>query len=346
MGFEEEGDLAHSNPEEGRLYDGATIEVLQTSNDLADHHSNESSHDTGITKGNSIPSIGDEWSYFSQLDEYNPESGLSDTPIHPVLAIIDEYLDSVSVIGVGEHDEKGRVIIPEKLEDDPTIENPEILDADFVATYPYRSSGGKPVSEGSLDYLFRDDNNDLDVFSETDFDQLPVKRGNQSSKAAWAAQDLHTILHNTSVLDRVQAGRKYIPEQQMATTADLEGTSGSTDMRVGLFHSKGSKLQVMNETELAEYCSPRCTNGGLRHDLHLARTLLQSNQRAKKRIHSLILTGFSDHTVLLRGYNWLNHVLRFNEMKILQWSDIIESKVGFEASDERWKRLSVLTGTN
>ena len=83
MGFEEEGDLAHSNPEEGRLYDGATIEVLQTSNDLADHHSNESSHDTGITKGNSIPSIGDEWSYFSQLDEYNPESGLSDTLFIP-----------------------------------------------------------------------------------------------------------------------------------------------------------------------------------------------------------------------------------------------------------------------
>jgi hypothetical protein len=339
---EEDVDRAHPNPQEKQANDGATIEEPRASNNLAGHDSNESLRDAAMTKANYVLSIGDDWSDFAQMDEFNPDSGLTESPVHAVLAITDEYLDSVPVINVDEEVEKGKVITQEKLEDGTAMETCEVLSADVVATYHYRSSEGNPPSEGSLDYLFRDDNNNLDLFSESDFDQVPVKRGDHSSKAAWAAQDLHTILHSASVLRRIQAGRSYLLEKQSDTAArsfDLEGSGGSKEMEVTIFQSKESKLRVMNETELAEYCSPRCADGGLRHDLHMARTLLKSTQRARKRIHNLISAGFSDQTITSRGYSWLNHVLRFNEIKISQWSDIVESKVGFKASDESLEEL-------
>ncbi|KAL3931251.1 MAG: hypothetical protein SGARI_004258, partial [Bacillariaceae sp.] len=100
-----------------------------------------------------------------------------------------------------------------------------------------------------------------------------------------------------------------------------------------------SQEMSVHSEALAEYCSPNCPTGGLRHDLHRVQTLLKSNQRAMNRIYSLILGDFSDRTANTRGYKWLMNVLRFNDMKMVQWSDIIESKEGFQHSDEEIEEL-------
>lgn len=292
-----------------------------------------------------VPSIGDEWMDFAELDGLNPEFGLEGSLDPSSTTISDEYLDSLPVLDLGkngeemilgspsnevtQHEGDDVVITPERIEHASETEASGTFDAEFVSSdLPSSSNQVSDISKGCLDYLFYDYNNDLDLFSQNDPDGIMSQRGDHNSKAGWAAQDLHTILQTSSVLHRVQAGRDYLLEQQ--TLQISEPKIG------GVLTSKASStLRIMNEMELAEYCSPHCSTGGLRDDLHLVRTLIQSNQRAKKRIHALMLAGFADSTAITRGYSWLTNVLRFNDMKMVQWNDIIESKDGFESSDER-----------
>ncbi|KAG7363029.1 DNA primase [Nitzschia inconspicua] len=295
----------------------------------------------------SVPSIGDDWVDFVEMDGLDPVLGFDGTPDFSSPTITDEYMDSIPVVFMDENGEQESkdmstteaeteymepsITIPEKVESSFGTESSETLDVEFVAANISPRKNENLMTEGSLDYLFRDDNNDLDQFTGSDYDEITSQRGDHALKAAWAAQDLHIILQTTSVLHRVQAGRKYILKQ--ATDSGRESSNGE------IVASTMLGLHIMNETELAEYCSPQCSNGGLRDDLHLVRTLMKSNQRARKRMHALLLSGFSDQSTITRGYNWLNNVLRFNDMKMMQWNDIVEAKAGFKMSPERLEDL-------
>ena len=81
--------------------------------------------------------------------------------------------------------------------------------------------------------------------------------------------------------------------------------------------------------ELAEYDSSQNFDKGLRSDLRsLSNQAIKYNQ-AMTRILAMIEADFTDRSEDIRGYNWLKHVLKFNEIKASEWNDIIESKENF-----------------
>lgn len=86
--------------------------------------------------------------------------------------------------------------------------------------------------------------------------------------------------------------------------------------------------------ELAEYCASQASDGGLRMDLHRIRSLIEKNKQATDRIFAMMHADFTDSSADIRGYSWLGNVLKFNEMKMVEWNDIIESKANFQYSDE------------
>jgi hypothetical protein len=320
--------------------------------------------EVNATNSDIIPAIGDDWADFAQIEGYAPAvysqeeailSG-SDAPLPTsAFAINDDYLDSIPFVihhetnledeehATDHHDE--RVIEPERVRGDTETHTSGFLEAEFLASdaVPYDELITK--DQGTLDYLFHDDK-DLDIFTKLYADDYSVDSGSSEAKANWAAQDLYTILQYTSVWRRVQAGINYLAQQDRNS---LESKAVGNDKNL-LYDGKKEndepnktladegkdevKSARMTKQELAEYCSPNTRNSGLRNDLNRIRTLAKANQRSVERIYSLIHADFSDQTAATRGYAWLGNVLRFNQMKMVEWNDVIEAKEGFRWSQE------------
>ena len=86
--------------------------------------------------------------------------------------------------------------------------------------------------------------------------------------------------------------------------------------------------------ELLEYCSSQNADVGLRSDLRRLRNLSDKNNQATERILAMMEAEFTDRSADVRGYSWLGNVLKFNEMKAMEWNDIIEGKENFRYSEE------------
>jgi hypothetical protein len=318
-----------------------------TDNGFEDSNINKPKIKSELSRG--VPNIGDDWLDFAQMDgDMHDGADFGHGPV------TDEYLDSFPDSAIDETDNllqdteiyevtsineivRDSVLEPDAKENDTPKNEEGVIDADFV------SFQTRTATEGSLDYLFLDEDEKLETFFHIDTESRDSgQRGDHNTKASWAVQDLYTILVTTSVIERIQAGRQYLMEQHSDT--QLEDSSANSKVLKGSTEIAANNNIVPSETQkaseaLAKYCSPDCPKGGLRHDLHRIQTLLKSNQHAMNRIYSLILADFSDQTANTRGYNWLLNVLHFNDMKMMQWSDIIESKEGFIHSEEDVEEL-------
>jgi len=323
------------------------------------------------TAGEGVPAIGEEWSDFAQMEGYvhgmfhdegteAPEPG---TALSNSFTISDDYLDSIPAAEIPDVPDVERsledstedasdlddpsIIVPERVNQSSENETDDFLEADFVASEASSSLDDGDVIEGSLDYFFVDEVQDFDMFLEGNSDESLGDSANSHNKANWAVQDLYTMLQTTSVLQRIQAGRRFLLEKHGQNATDHNflreppGESYVQNLTSFRKSNDGSirMSNIMTVQELAEYCSPESTNGGLRHDLQHVRTLITSNERAKNRIYSLIHAEFSDQMVHSRGYSWLVNVLHFNQRRIDQWSEMIQSKEGFRHSDERVDEL-------
>eukprot|EP00536_Pseudo-nitzschia_multiseries_P000897 jgi/Psemu1/62880/estExt_Genemark1.C_110130 len=191
------------------------------------------------------------------------------------------------------------------------------------------------VHEGSLDRLFMEGLESYDIFSKFYADEDTMSIGSNEDKANWAVQDLHTMLQFTSVWKRVEAGRKFMEENndeflkmRMAENNNLVIGDDSTSSEIG-----PSAQNTLDEA-LSEYCFSKGSDGGLRSDLQRIRSLTEKNNQATNRILAMMDTDFTDRSAEVRGYSWLGNVLKFNQMKMVEWNDIIESKESFRPSHE------------
>lgn len=99
-------------------------------------------------------------------------------------------------------------------------------------------------------------------------------------------------------------------------------------------HDNTTAISIRQNVELAEYCSSQSSDGGLRSDLRRLRNLAEKNNQATARILAMMDADFTDRSADVRGYSWLGNVLKFNEMKMVEWNDIIESTENFQHSHE------------
>lgn len=214
-------------------------------------------------------------------------------------------------------------------------EKPDYFDAKFVVI----DEGERMIALGSLDQYFMRGSESYDIFNKYYADEDTISSGSNEDKAKWAVQDLYTMLQFTTVLKRVEAGRKYMGE-------DKEDWFNKTETNIYLDGADGTEtsdgtasVSTSQQKELSRYCSSRSSEGGLRGDLQRLRSLIEKNNQATGRILALMEADFTDRSADVRGYSWLGNVLKFNELKMVEWSDIIESKENFRPSFEGFEDL-------
>jgi hypothetical protein len=321
----------------------------------------------GIPK---IPAIGEEWSAFAQTEGYDMGVGLPnygedyggyDEPM-AFGDIDDALIDSVGPImeSIDQDDSQERNEETLYNTTDGTTGNPFVEDsqtsreveivkdnektdfANATLVVDDEEEGINSQEEGSLDQFFSQTSEVCDIFNKFYADEDSMSLGTNEDKANWAAQDLYTLLQFTSVLKRVEAGRKYMGENNEdwlnATLIEDDDTETdvafSSSIEVSTANNKTATLSTNRNCELAKYCSSRNSDGGLRSDLRHLRNMAEKNKQASERILAMMETDFTDRSVEVRGYGWLGNVLKFNEMKMIEWNDIIESKENFFYSHE------------
>jgi hypothetical protein len=303
----------------------------------------------------SIPEIGDDFGDFGQIEGYVSGMGEEDASPPASFTITDDYLDSIPAMEFPSEDELDSTIAL-----DNNIQNSSRLDVplpDDTSEIDVIKTGSEVVEAitvdlvtenmtlpenktavGSLDSLFFDHDNELMNFLNGKSNEPSLDTGDSETKAIWAAQDLYTILQTTSVLQRLQAGIGYMigqddKEDRLSEVLKDKRLDQKTNGNNKPTFDKPEN-KVMSQQELVEYCTKEPSSKGLRFDLQRVQSLIRSNQRATDRIYSLIHADFSDQSYITRGYSWLVNVLRFNEMKVQQWSHIFESKENFRHSEE------------
>lgn len=267
----------------------------------------------------------------ASLDEDAKGNSLIDDSTLPVtISTVDGVKENLPIDG-SENTEREAEIIDKNGKS-------EILDAKFVVTEDEEIL----AQEGSLDRLFMDGLENYDIFGKFYADEDTMSLGSNEDKANWAVQDLYTMLQFTSLLKRVEAGRNYMEENNEdwlnrwiaensrddADGAALEGIDPSSA------NANISTIPNALNEELSEYCLSRASDGGLRRDLQRLRTLAEKNNQATNRILAMMEADFADRSVDVRGYSWLGNVLKFNEIKMVEWNDVIESKENFRPSFE------------
>eukprot|EP00537_Pseudo-nitzschia_pungens_P004962 CAMPEP_0172363050 /NCGR_PEP_ID=MMETSP1060-20121228/6513_1 /TAXON_ID=37318 /ORGANISM="Pseudo-nitzschia pungens, Strain cf. cingulata" /LENGTH=1505 /DNA_ID=CAMNT_0013085701 /DNA_START=419 /DNA_END=4935 /DNA_ORIENTATION=+ len=211
-------------------------------------------------------------------------------------------------------------------------DNSESLDTNLVVA----KNEGTVVREGSLDRLFMEGLESYDIFGKFYVDEDTMSIGSNEDKANCAVQDLYTMLQFSSVLKRIEAGRKYMEENnedllrlRMAENNNLVNGDDNVSSEIEL-----SAHNTLDEV-LSEYCFSRSSDGGLRTDLQRLRTLTERNNQATDRVLAMMEADFTDGSAETRGYAWLGNVLKFNELKMVEWNDVVEAKENFRSSRER-----------
>ena len=125
----------------------------------------------------------------------------------------------------------------------------------------------------------------------------------------------------------------FKPRSIESTTSEADGAL-AYDTESPTTDDTTAAISTNQNSELAEYCSSQNSDGGLRSDLHRLRNLAEKNNQATERTLAMMDADFTDRSADIRGYSWLGNVLKFNEMKMLEWNDIIESKENFLYSQE------------
>jgi hypothetical protein len=316
-----------------------------------------------------IPAVGEEWSDFAQADgmpDFGGDFGGFDGPmafgdiddalmdsVGPNMESFDatdsqeQIIDEASLLNTSSTG-VARNISVDDSEDSETVGEAEIMketdksgfvDATFIAE---DEEGTIAQEEGSLDRLFMEGTEICDIFSKFYADQDTMSLGSNGDKANWAIQNLYTMLQFTSVLKRVEAGRKYMGEnkEDWFNATSTENHVGETDdalssgIESSMAHDNTTSISKKQNVELAEYCSSQSSDGGLRSDLRRLRNLAEKNNQATARILAMMDADFTDRSADVRGYSWLGNVLKFNEMKMVEWNDIIESTENFQQSHE------------
>jgi len=266
----------------------------------------------------SIPEIGEELSHFPDASDFGEEYFLNNNNTNT---------PNASDLGV-EYSRINNAIMPSIVigtadANTPTVDGSEM---DLLNSKAYHSSQEEEnlSREGILDQFFVKGENNYDIFTkcEVDGDSVSNTNGNNNDKPIYATQDLYTVLELTSVLKRVEAGRKYISE-------NVEGSLNTTVE----FHDNGVS-SGMTKKELVEYCSLQATDKCLQNDLHRIVNLKEKSKQATERIFSLLSTGFTDQSSYNRGYSWLKNVLKLHESQRAELNDMIESKEGFRYNGE------------
>ena len=298
-----------------------------------------------------IPALGEDFSNFAQADgmpDFGEDFGGYDMPMG-FGDIDDALIDSVGPI-VDPFDESGfqehasetipfstpstEVITGNfSTDDSETVgkaeivhesDKTELVDATLVVT---EDEDVVPVQEGSLDRLFIKGAEFCDIFNKYYADEDLMSLGSNEDKANFAVQDLYTILQFTTVLKRVEGGQVYMRENK-------ENWFNSTSIEIHKTDDTTEAISTRKNIELLEYCSSQNADVGLRSDLRRLRNLSDKNNQATERILAMMEAEFTDRSADVRGYSWLGNVLKFNEMKAMEWNDIIEGKENFRYSEE------------
>ncbi len=205
----------------------------------------------------------------------------------------------------------------------------EVVNATLVDT-DYKK--GVAPQEGSLDRLFIEGTEVSDIFNKFYADEDTMSLGSNEDKASLAVKDLYTILQFTTVLKRVEAGQAYMKETK-ENWFDTTSTK-KHDNEPSMFNDEIEALSTRKNIELLEYCSSQDYDMGMRSDLRRLRNLADKNNQATERILAMMDADFTDRSADVRGYSWLGNVLKFNELKAMEWNDIIEAKETFLPSQE------------
>ena len=297
-----------------------------------------------------IPAIGEEWSDFAETDGM---PGAYDEPM-AFGGIDDMLMDSVGPImesfDPSDGDEQsGDTLLSGSHNSEDANENFSTGDSETVvevevvketdktdpvdATLVTVEDGeGNVPKDGSLDRFFVEGTEICDMFNKFYADEDTMKLGSNEDKASFAAQDLYTILQFTSVLKRVQAGRKDMRENKEEWYKASSGKNQQS--RSSTADEDNMAISTPENIELLEYCSSQNADVNLRSDLRRLRNLAEKNNQATQRVLDMMEAEFTDSSADLRGYSWLGNVLKFNEMKMLDWNDVIESKESFLPSEE------------
>ncbi len=302
-----------------------------------------------------IPALGDDFSNFAQADgmpDFGEDFGGYDMPMG-FGDIDDALIDSVGPIidpfgEIGSEEFDGETIpfnTPSteviagnfSVDDSETVgkaeivnesDKTELVDATLVVN---EAEDVAPVQEGSLDRLFTEGTEFCDIFNKYYADEDLMSLGSNEDKANFAVQDLYTILQFTTVLKRVEAGQVYMRENKEnwfnSTSIEKHQTASESE-------DATEAISTQKNIELLEYCSSQNADVGLRSDLRRLRNLADKNNQATERILAMMEAEFTDRSADVRGYSWLGNVLKFNEMKAMEWNDIIEGKENFRYSEE------------
>ena len=277
-----------------------------------------------------IPELGEEWSDFPEIgdlggegfgDDYNEM--MSSSHIDGVNINGEMIATEIQTVDEGIGDSSDSEKIEGGAASIKDTDKPDFLEAEFVVSEIPSSTNEEEIilQEGSLDRLFMKGAGNSDIFTKYYSDADSISSGSNEDKANWAIQDLYTVLEYTSVLKRIDAGRRYMEENKETwfnTTIDVQDDNTTST----------------TAKELAEYCSSQASDRGLRKDLHRIRNLKEKNKQATDRIFALMHADFTDKSADIRGYSWLKNVLRLNEQKTIGLNDIIESKEDFRHSNE------------
>lgn len=320
-----------------------------------------------------IPALGEEWSDLTQLEGYDVGDGMPDLAGDfggydeptPFGDIDDALIDSVGSI-IGSFDtidlqepidetilfktSTMEVVAGNSSNDDiETMGGKEIVDtadkSDFVDAALVVVDNDEEITaegKGVLDQLFMEGLEIDQIFNKYYADEDTMSLGSNEDKANWAAQDLYTILQFTSILKRVEAGRRYMRENKdnwFDTPSVDNHVAGpddalSSDIESYTPHNTTTAISMSHDEELALYCTSQKSDGDLRSDLRRLRNLAEKKNQATERTLAMMDADFTDRSAGVRGYSWLGNVLKFNEMKVRELNDIIESKENFLHSHE------------
>lgn len=338
-------------PSDERLKIVGKVRSVQGDLEISDEMGTEQLNQPAMNSIPKIPAIGEEWSDFAQTDDlpggYDESmvfEGIDDVLMDSVGPIMESFDPSDAEEQIDDGMLSGSHSSPNTNEgasssDDPDtvaevevvkeIKETDSIEATLVIT---EESEEKVQTEGSLDRLFMEGTEVCNIFNKFYADEDTMSLGSNEDKANFAAQDLYTILQFTSVVKRVEAGRKYMRENK----EEWFNASSGENQAMGLSAADEGTVAISTpqNIELLEYCSSQNTDVSLRSDLRRLRNLAEKNNQATQRVLDMMDAEFTDRSADLRGYSWLGNVLKFNEMKMLEWNDIIESKESFLPSEE------------
>ena len=306
-----------------------------------------------------IPAIGEEWSNFAQTEEFDMTD---DMPGHEgdflvqnepmsIAEFDDSLMDSIGPILESFDQTNFETPIDEanlSMDGEFPVDSETVTGAEIVDEHDKSSALGNSMvaskdekgcivyEGGTLDRFFLDETDICDLFKKSYPDLDTMSLGSNEDKAKFAVQDLYTMLQLNSVLKRVEVGRFYMrdnKEDWFNHTAQADGPQ-SKAIEPSMVHEKSATFPPSQTDELAVYCSSKNPDGGLQRDLRRVSNLAEKNIQATQRILAMMDADFTDRSGDFRGYSWLGNVLKFNEMKVAEWSDIIESKEDFIESHE------------